>query len=262
VSLRNLFEDVLREVNVTEVDSIELLRGTTRVPFVQQSLMSISGMGKLNRTMNSDEAIATGAEYIAMRVSDQFENPAGTSIRRSASMFRLFCPLARRSHSSMRSRMPMKRSWWSTRVEHSVLFARASRCRSSASMNRQTCHWFSSWRSLLSHLCSGRILWHPWMADVVDVDGDAPQPFTVSLRRVDLFFNREIDTDALDGADADGRNQSAEFSLKLTARCSGKAQGTHTRGTRLSGQSSRGSVSREREGGSQRAILAMTVHCC
>jgi serine/threonine protein kinase len=61
-------------------------------------------------------------------------------------------------------------------------------------------------------------LWHPWMADVVHGDGDAPQPFTVSLRRVDLFFDREIYTDALDGADADGRNQSAELSPKLTAR--------------------------------------------
>jgi hypothetical protein len=54
------------------------------------------------------------------------------------------------------------------------------------------------------------------MADVVDVDGDAPQPFTVSLRRVNLFFDREIDTDALNDTDAGGRSQSAEFSPKLT----------------------------------------------
>jgi molecular chaperone DnaK (HSP70) len=76
-SLHNLFDEVLAKarISVTDVDSIELLGGTTRVPFVQQSLMTVSGMNKLNRTMNSDEAIALGAGYIGASLSHAFQLP-------------------------------------------------------------------------------------------------------------------------------------------------------------------------------------------
>ncbi|OHT02196.1 dnaK protein [Tritrichomonas foetus] len=64
-SLRNLFNDAIEKagINATELDSIELIGGITRVPYVQECLMEISGMEKLNRTMNSDEAVALGAGY-------------------------------------------------------------------------------------------------------------------------------------------------------------------------------------------------------
>ena len=73
-SLHELFADVVAKAGLTaaDVDSIELLGGTTRVPFVQQSLMDVSGMNKLNRTMNSDEAMALGAGYVVASRSGSF----------------------------------------------------------------------------------------------------------------------------------------------------------------------------------------------
>jgi heat shock protein 4 len=75
VSLHNLFDEVVSKsgLNVSAVDSIELLGGTTRVPFVQQCLMTVSGLNKLNRTLNSDEAIALGAGYCAASRSNSFQ---------------------------------------------------------------------------------------------------------------------------------------------------------------------------------------------
>lgn len=73
-SLHELFADVVSKagLSASDVASIELLGGTTRVPFVQQSLMDVSGMNKLNRTMNSDEAMALGAGYVAASRSGSF----------------------------------------------------------------------------------------------------------------------------------------------------------------------------------------------
>ncbi|OHS94569.1 dnaK protein [Tritrichomonas foetus] len=73
-SLRNLIEDVVSkaQLSLDQVDSIELLGGTTRVPFVKKSIMHISHMNKLNRTMNSDEAMALGATYVGAAISGAF----------------------------------------------------------------------------------------------------------------------------------------------------------------------------------------------
>ncbi|OHT10699.1 dnaK protein [Tritrichomonas foetus] len=73
-SLRDLFYEVVKKagLNTSQVDSIELIGGSTRVPFVKHSLMDVSGMIKLNRTMNSDEAIALGAGYIGASRSSSF----------------------------------------------------------------------------------------------------------------------------------------------------------------------------------------------
>lgn len=73
-SLRNLFLDVTSKANLTinEIDSIELLGGSTRVPLIKQIIMNISGMTKLNRTMNSDEAMALGATYVGASGSGAF----------------------------------------------------------------------------------------------------------------------------------------------------------------------------------------------
>lgn len=73
-SLRELYFNVVQKagLNISQIDSIELIGGITRVPFVKQSLMEVSGMTKLNRTMNSDEVIALGAGYIGASRSTSF----------------------------------------------------------------------------------------------------------------------------------------------------------------------------------------------
>ncbi|OHT04038.1 dnaK protein [Tritrichomonas foetus] len=55
-----------------DIDSVELIGGSTRVPYIQDILLEVSGIGKLNRTMNSDEAIALGAGYIGASKSAEF----------------------------------------------------------------------------------------------------------------------------------------------------------------------------------------------
>lgn len=73
-SLRELYFNVVKKagLDISQIDSIELIGGISRVPFVMQSLMEVSGMTKLNRTMNSDEAIALGAGYIGASRSTSF----------------------------------------------------------------------------------------------------------------------------------------------------------------------------------------------
>ena len=73
-SIINLWNSALEEANLTaeDVDSIELIGGVTRVPYVQDVLCSVSGMEKLNRTMNSDEAVALGAGYVGASQSNAF----------------------------------------------------------------------------------------------------------------------------------------------------------------------------------------------
>ncbi|KAH0795268.1 dnaK protein [Histomonas meleagridis] len=73
-SLCSLVDDVIKKagLTVTDVNSIELIGGATRVPYVMQVLMEHAGMSKLNRTMNSDEAIAIGSTYIGASMSSSF----------------------------------------------------------------------------------------------------------------------------------------------------------------------------------------------
>jgi molecular chaperone DnaK (HSP70) len=55
-----------------QVDAVELLGGTGRIPIIQEVVLRVSGIGKLNRTMNSDEAVALGAAYIGAAQSADF----------------------------------------------------------------------------------------------------------------------------------------------------------------------------------------------
>jgi molecular chaperone DnaK (HSP70) len=55
-----------------EVDSIELIGGMTRVPLIKRVLEGASHLGKLNRTINSDEALAVGSAYVGANVSKTF----------------------------------------------------------------------------------------------------------------------------------------------------------------------------------------------
>lgn len=73
-SLRELYTNVVQKagLSISQIDSIELIGGITRVPFVKNALMEVSGMVKLNRTMNSDEVIALGAGYIGASRSTSF----------------------------------------------------------------------------------------------------------------------------------------------------------------------------------------------
>ncbi|EAX92245.1 dnaK protein [Trichomonas vaginalis G3] len=73
-SLCRLLDESLLMANISksQLDSIELLGGTTRVPFFNETIINWSGMEKLNRTMNSDEAIAIGACYAGAATSSAF----------------------------------------------------------------------------------------------------------------------------------------------------------------------------------------------
>ena len=73
-SLSALLDESLAKANMSKdlLDSIELLGGTTRVPFINETIRNWSGMEKLNRTMNSDEAIALGAGYVGASTSSSF----------------------------------------------------------------------------------------------------------------------------------------------------------------------------------------------
>jgi hypothetical protein len=69
-----LYNSAIEQANlsVNDVDSIELIGGVTRVPLVQSALLEASGLEKLNRSMNSDEALAIGATYIGAAASSTF----------------------------------------------------------------------------------------------------------------------------------------------------------------------------------------------
>ena len=56
----------------TNIDGIEMIGGTSRVPLIQHALLKASGLKKLNRTMNSDEAVALGAGYVGAVQSQLF----------------------------------------------------------------------------------------------------------------------------------------------------------------------------------------------
>ena len=74
-SINHLLQEALDKANITkeELDSIELLGGTTRVPHFNETIRNWSGMEKLNRTLNSDEAIAIGAGYVGVSSSGSFK---------------------------------------------------------------------------------------------------------------------------------------------------------------------------------------------
>ena len=72
--LTQLYTNVVQKAGLrfNEIDSIELIGGSTRVPFIQNVLLKASGLKKLDRTMNSDEAIALGAGYVGAAQSSLF----------------------------------------------------------------------------------------------------------------------------------------------------------------------------------------------
>ena len=57
-----------------EIDNIELIGGSSRIPFFIESINEISGISNINRTLNSDEAIALGAGYFGIINSDISKN--------------------------------------------------------------------------------------------------------------------------------------------------------------------------------------------
>ena len=73
-SIQVVYKNALLKANITskDLDSIELIGGVTRVPLVQNVLKELSGMEKLNRTMNSDEVVALGAGYVGASKSGSF----------------------------------------------------------------------------------------------------------------------------------------------------------------------------------------------
>lgn len=74
-SIKNIYKETLLKGNIqgNTIDSIELIGGCTRIPLIQNLLKELSGMKKLNRTLNGDEAIAIGAGYFGAEMKDDFQ---------------------------------------------------------------------------------------------------------------------------------------------------------------------------------------------
>lgn len=73
-TLSHAYIKLIDEANLfrSDIDSIEIIGGSTRIPYIQDILLQVSGIGRLNRTMNSDEAIALGAGYVGASNSADF----------------------------------------------------------------------------------------------------------------------------------------------------------------------------------------------
>jgi molecular chaperone DnaK (HSP70) len=75
--IEKLYAQVLTNAGISRerVDSVELLGGSGRIPVIQEVILRVSGVARLNRTMNSDEAVALGAAYIGATQSADFVAP-------------------------------------------------------------------------------------------------------------------------------------------------------------------------------------------
>ncbi|KAH0792343.1 dnaK protein [Histomonas meleagridis] len=73
-TLSEIYQEVIAKAGLEskDIDSIELIGGSTRIPYLQDVLIKESGLSKLNRTMNSDEAVALGAGYVGASESTLF----------------------------------------------------------------------------------------------------------------------------------------------------------------------------------------------
>ena len=73
-TLAEIYDEAVSKAGIKkeQIDSVELIGGTTRVPYIQEILLRQSGLQKLNRTMNSDEAVALGAGYVGASQSQIF----------------------------------------------------------------------------------------------------------------------------------------------------------------------------------------------
>ncbi|OHT05114.1 hypothetical protein TRFO_27296 [Tritrichomonas foetus] len=74
-SLQEIYNEAVSKANLyqNKIDSLELLGGCSRIPLIQETLKKAANMVKLNRTMNSDEALAIGAGYFGAAMKDNFE---------------------------------------------------------------------------------------------------------------------------------------------------------------------------------------------
>ncbi|KAK8895765.1 hypothetical protein M9Y10_013650 [Tritrichomonas musculus] len=72
--LVNLYNEVLQKANFSDkdLDSIELIGGVTRIPSLKDALANATSLNKVDRTMNSEEAIALGAGYVGATHSSLF----------------------------------------------------------------------------------------------------------------------------------------------------------------------------------------------
>ncbi|ORX74162.1 actin-like ATPase domain-containing protein [Linderina pennispora] len=72
--IRGPIDEALKAANTTldQIDSIVLVGGGTRVPFVQQALADAFGADKLSKNVNAEEASVMGAVFKAATLSSQF----------------------------------------------------------------------------------------------------------------------------------------------------------------------------------------------
>ena len=74
INVSELYKQLIQKsgMDYSDIDSVELIGGSTRIPYVQEVLLNTSKLGKLDRTMNSEEAIALGAGYVGATESTLF----------------------------------------------------------------------------------------------------------------------------------------------------------------------------------------------
>ncbi|KAJ2882479.1 lumenal Hsp70 protein [Coemansia asiatica] len=72
--VRAPIDNALAAANVTinDIDSIVLVGGGTRVPFVQKAIAAAFGAGKISRNVNAEEACVMGAVFKGATLSSQF----------------------------------------------------------------------------------------------------------------------------------------------------------------------------------------------
>ncbi|KAF4655146.1 hypothetical protein FOL47_009558 [Perkinsus chesapeaki] len=71
----NVMNKALSEANVSkdELDSVEIVGGVSRVPFIQHTIINTFGINDLSRTLNADECVARGCALQAAMLSPLFK---------------------------------------------------------------------------------------------------------------------------------------------------------------------------------------------
>ena len=71
-TLKTLIQDALKQAKIAQVDSVEIVGGASRIPFVQDVIKRELNVTKLGKTVNGDGAVALAAGYMAAESSNEF----------------------------------------------------------------------------------------------------------------------------------------------------------------------------------------------
>ena len=65
--------EILKKVDISKIDAVEILGGGIRVPKIQTLLGEIFGQIPVGAHMNGDESMAQGAVFYAANISKSFK---------------------------------------------------------------------------------------------------------------------------------------------------------------------------------------------